>query len=131
MNGETGDRLFFAVIYNRLNAVVAADRYRECVIYEVVVKDLSRDFLAEIAAQGRNSMRDYLHMCLNAIWAAAWTTFPPRIVRRRHGCTHAQEAHACRRHGRFNRQLLEGVLDASGPRDRLPTHRAVQGSHFR
>ena len=53
-----------------MDVVVAADCIRECAIYKVTVKDLGRDFLAEIAAQSRLLMRDYLHACLNAVGPA-------------------------------------------------------------
>ena len=67
INAATDEKLFFAVIIKKTKPADAAERLRQCAVYEITIKDLNRAFLAEVAADGHLSLRDYLRSRIVAV----------------------------------------------------------------
>ena len=55
MDAEADERLFTAVIIKKLSVPAAGDRLKACAIYEVVIRDFDREFLASLATEGHAS----------------------------------------------------------------------------
>ena len=67
MDAAAEEKLFSAVIIKKTKPADAAERLRQCTVYEITIKDLDRAYLAEVAADGHLSHRDYLSSRINAV----------------------------------------------------------------
>ena len=67
MDAAAEENLFSAVIIIKTKPAYAVERLRQCAAYDIISKDLDYAFLAEVAADGHLSLRNYLRTRIDAV----------------------------------------------------------------
>ena len=118
------------MLIKEISITAASDRLKKFAIYKVAIKNLDREFLAEVAAEGHATLSDFLSLRFVAVESPIKELYSAALIA---ADADAYELSTCAllRDLHVVRLSLQGVFTPRRARHCRPRHRTLRQSRLR